>query len=299
MTAQSLLNQLTLEDSAQLKNSTQSKDSIRPLESNRPSKAASKPWYRPTFSPEHGVLLVLLGAVLTGAALAQSWTSHTTWACLAAFLGLQAEHPLIVQIKQRRRWRSRYLLWATLYGGGSAIIALWLALQYPVLFWVCGGGVVALGVDVVAVVRHRQKAIVNETLMFSAICLATLFVYGATTGEMTLRAVGLWLLNSLFFSAAVFSVKLRKRKTSSLKAGFFYHAGALATVGLLCYLGWLSVWTAGVFAIALLKLAIITLWQNWYRTCRFEQIARFETYFALSYTALAALSVLPPKLPHA
>jgi hypothetical protein len=264
-----------------------------PLASSRSSKA----WYWPTFSPEHGVLLVLLGAVLTGAALAQRWTGDTTWACLAAFLGLQAEHPVIVQIKQRRQWQSRYLFWAAVYGGVAMAISLWLALQYPVLLWVCGGGLLALGVDVVAVLQRRQKAIANEIAMFSAVCLSTLFVYGATTGQIALSAIGLWLLNSLFFSAAVFTVKLRKRKTSSLKAGLLYHAGALASIGLLCQFGWLSVLTAAVFVIALIKLAIIVIWQNWYRTCRFEQVARFETYFALSYTAITALSVLPPKLP--
>lgn len=258
-----------------------------------------KHWYQPTFSPEHGVLLVLLGAVLTGASLAQAWTSDTTWACFAAFLGLQAEHPAVVQIKRRRHWRPRYLFWAGLYGTAALAITLWLAFQHTVLFWILGAGVIALGIDVVSVLQRNQKAVVNEIVMFSAICLSTLFVYGATTGTITLQAIGLWLLNSLFFSSAVFSVKLRKVKTSSLKAGALYHVGAIALVALLYGLGWLSLFTALVFAIAPLKLAIITWQQDWYRTCRFEYIARFETYFALSYTALAALTVLPPKLPHA
>lgn len=269
--------------------------SALPPESSRHKKA----WYQPTFSPEHGVLLVLLGAVMTGAAQAQAWTSHTTWACLAAFLALQAEHPLVVQIKQRRRWRPRYLVWAGLYGGLALAIALLLSLQHPVLLWVCGAGLIALGLDIYAVFQHRQKAVVNEVVMFSALCLSTLFVCGATTGTITLQALGLWLLNSLFFSSAVFSVKLRKVKTSSLKAGYLYHGGAIALVTILYAVGWLSLLTAMVFSLALLKLAIITWQQDWYRTCRFEHVARFETYFALSYTALAALTVLPPKLPPA
>ncbi|MEM6867597.1 MAG: hypothetical protein AAF528_04375, partial [Cyanobacteria bacterium P01_C01_bin.121] len=45
-----------------------------------------KPWHMPTFSPEHGVLLVMLGAVLTGASVAQAWNIDTSLACLAAFL---------------------------------------------------------------------------------------------------------------------------------------------------------------------------------------------------------------------
>ncbi|MEN8446993.1 MAG: YwiC-like family protein [Cyanobacteria bacterium J06555_13] len=256
-----------------------------------------KRWYRPTFSPEHGVLLVLLGAVLTGASLAQGWTSETSWACVAAFLGLQAEHPVVVQVKQRRCWRPRYLLWAGLYGSAALAIALWLCLQHPVLWWVLGAGVGALGLDIVSIFQHNHKAVANEIVMFSAICLSTLFVYGATTGSITVQALGLWILNSLFFSGAVFSVKLRKKKTHSLHPGRVYHGVAIALILLLYAIGWLSLFTALVFAVALLKLVVITYWQNWYRTCRFEYVARFETYFALSYTCLAALTVLPPKLP--
>ncbi len=256
-----------------------------------------KRWYRPTISPEHGVLLVLLGAVLTGASLAQAWNSDTSWACLAAFLGLQAEHPVVVQIKQRRRWRPRYLVWAGVYGGAALAIALWLAFQHPALGWVIAAGVLALGLDVWSIFQHQHKAIANEIVMFSAICLSTLFVYGATTNTMTVQTLGLWIINSLFFSSAVFSVKLRKKKTSSLQPGILYHGVALLLVAALYTVGWLSLFTALVFSVALLKLAVITCWQNWYRTCRFEHIARFETYFALSYTFLAALTLLSPKLP--
>ena len=274
--------------------SSKTLSAVSALPSNSDNK---KRWYQPTFSPEHGVLLVLLGAVLTGAALAEAWTADTNLACLAALLALQAEHPLIVQIKRRRQWRPRYLFWAGLYGGLAIVLAVYLSLQHTILWWIWGAAVFSLGLDILSVVRRNQKSVINEIAMFSAICLSTLFVFGATKGTITLQAVGLWILNSLFFSGAVFSVKLRKVKTSSLWAGLIYHIGAIVLVISLYALGWLSLFTALVFAIASLKLAIITYWQNWYRTCKFEHIARFETYFALSYTALLALTVLPPKLP--
>jgi len=256
-----------------------------------------KPWYRPMFSPEHGVLIVLLGAVLTGASLAQHWTGETSWACLAAFFALQAEHPLVVQIKRRRQWRLRYVVWAGIYGGLAIALTLRLCYCHPVLLWIAGAGVIALCIDLIAVLQRNQKAVFNEIVMFSAICLSTLLVYGATTGSLSVQSMGLWVLNSLFFSGAVFSVKLRKVKTSDLKGGFVFQGSAITLVITLYAIGWLSGFTALAFAIAPLKLAIITGWQGWYRTCRFEHIARFETYFALAYIALASLSVLPPKLP--
>ena len=257
----------------------------------------TKRWYQPTFSPEHGVLLVLLGALLTGASLAQTWTWQTSLACLAAFLGLQAEHPLTVQIKQRRSIKPRYLLWSGIYGFAAAAIALWLTYQHPSLIWVCLGGVTAMIINVVAVYKRRQKMVSTEILMFAAICLSTLFAYGTTAHGITVEAVGFWLLNTLFFSSAIFTIKLRKVKTSSLQSGLLFHGGAVVALVLLYGLGWLQLFTALTFAIATLKLAVIIWQRDWYCNCRFEYVARFETYFALSYIALACLSVLPARLP--
>lgn len=256
-----------------------------------------KSLYWPTFSPEHGVILVLTGSLLTGASLAQTWTWETWLACLVAFLGLQAEHPLIVQIKQRRSWKPRYLLWAGVYGGVAIAIAAYLTYRHPVLLWICGGSAIAMGLDIVAVLQRRQKSIDTEILMFVAICMATLFVYGTNTDTLTSQAVGLWLLNSLFFASAVFTIKLRKVKTSSLTGSLVYHCIAIAAAATLYWLGWLSLVTALTLGVALLKLAVVILCRDWYCNCRFEYIARFETYFALTYTALACLTVLPEYMP--
>ncbi|MEL6385579.1 MAG: YwiC-like family protein, partial [Cyanobacteria bacterium J06626_18] len=247
--------------------------------------------------PEHGVLLVLLGAILTGASLAQTWTWETTLACLGTFFGLQTEHPIIVQIKQRSYWKPRYLFWAGLYGSTAIAIATWLTYQHPCLIWVCGGAAIAMGLNVWSVFQHRQKTIAVEIAMFAAICLSTLFVYGTTADALTLQAVGLWLLDTLFFASAVFTIKLRKVKTSCLQGGLKYHAAASICIALLYSLGWLKLLTALTFTIALLKLAVVVGLRDWYCSCRFEYIARFETYFALGYTALTCLTLLPPRLP--
>lgn len=68
-------------------------------------------WYKPTLSPEHGVYVILLVSFLTGAAAAQNWTLSTTLALVCAFFGWQAEHPLVLQIKQRKSLKSRFLVW--------------------------------------------------------------------------------------------------------------------------------------------------------------------------------------------
>ena len=261
------------------------------------SARATKPWYRPTFSPEHGVLLVLLGALLTGASLAQQWTWETTVAASAAFLAMQAEHPMVVQLKQRRQWRPRYVVWAMVYGGGAIALAGWLTYRHPVSLWLCGAAALAGVRDCTAVLRRRVNAIVTEIVLFASICLSSIFVYGTLTDEITRSAVGLWLLNSLFFASAVFTIKLRKVKTSGLTGSLVYHSIGIGLVGVLYGLGWLSGWTVLGFAIALLKLAVIVWQRDWYCNCRFEYIARFETYFALTYTAWVCLTLLPATLP--
>lgn len=256
-------------------------------------------WYRPTFAPEHGALLVLLGSLLSGAALAQTWTLDTTLACCCAGCALQAEHPFIVQLKQRRTWKPRYLVWAGIYGGSSLAIAIYLARQTPILIGLYLCGTAALILDAIAVLRHQQKSIANELVMFAAICLSTLLAYGATTGTLTTQAWGLWILNSLFYASAIFTIKLRKTKTNDLKPGLiFLGIAVLITLGLF-YRQWLLPLTALTFAVALLKFAVVIWQRDWYTQCRFEHIARFETYFTVAYVCLVTLTVLPPTLPSA
>jgi hypothetical protein len=43
-----------------------------------PKRQQMPTWNRPTVSPEHGVYVVLLVALLTGAAAAQQWTGATS-----------------------------------------------------------------------------------------------------------------------------------------------------------------------------------------------------------------------------
>lgn len=257
------------------------------------------PWYRPTFAPEHGALLVLFGSLLSGAALAQTWTANTTLACVCAGCALQAEHPLIVQLKQRRSLKPRYIFWAGLYGGGSLVLASILAVQAPSLIWLYLCGAIALCLDGIAVVKHQQKTIANELVMFAAICLSTLLAYGATTGTLSVQAWGLWILNTLFYGSAIFTIKLRKTKTNDLKPGLIFQGIAILVTLALFYSHWLLPLTALTFSVALLKFAVVIWQRDWYVQCRFEHIARFETYFSVVYVCLVALTVLPPTLPSA
>ncbi|PSB02226.1 YwiC-like family protein [Merismopedia glauca] len=255
------------------------------------------PIYRPTLSPEHGVYVVLLISLVTGAAAAQQWTWMTTLALICAFCSFQAEHPLVLQIKQRKTWKPRFLLWGGVYGSIALAIALALVwVQGIDLIWIYLGAIAALVVDLVSVWHRQQKSIANELITFAGVCLAAPLAYLATTGAIANPIIGLWLLDTLFFSSTIFTVKLRKKPPiSSLNAVIYHLIATLIIIGLY-YLGWLSLVTATAWGVALLKFSSILVGQNWYRQAPIKYVALLETCSALLFLVIVAISLLPAYL---
>ena len=267
---------------------------------NNSSPSKSSQWYRPTFSPEHGVYVMLIVSFLTGAAAAQQWTWTTTLALICGFCGFQAEHPLVWQIKQRKSYKPRLLLWSSLYGSVAGAIALWFLWhnthRFPLLL-IYAVATAALIFDVVSVWHRQQKSRLNEIVTFAAVCLLAPLTYTATLGTISPVAIALWLLNTLFFSSAIFTVKLRKTKTASIVPGIIFHGIASAIVLALWLTGWLAPFTASAFGVALVKFALI-LWQkNWYCTTQIQRVALLETFSSFTFLAIVVFSLLPPYLP--
>ena len=260
----------------------------------------SQQWYRPTVSLEHGVYVVLVVSFLTGAAAAQQWTWATTLALICAFCGFQAEHPLVLQIKQRRSWKPRFLVWAGIYGGVAGAIALWLMGQsqdwWPLLL-IYSGAIAAVITDGVLVWHQQQKSILNELITFTAVCLSAPLAYTVTTGTTATIVIGIWWLNALFFSSAIFTVKLRKTRTASVVPGVVFHGVASIVVLSLGLVGWLPPITASAFGVVLLKFLLILGRKDWYCTTAIQQVAMLETSASFLFLAIASLSLLPAHLP--
>jgi hypothetical protein len=108
--------------------------------------------------------------------------------------------------------------------------------------------------------------------------------------------MGLWVLNALYFSSTIFTVKLRKTKTSSPVPGVVYHAIATLIIALLYSLNWLPLIAALAFGLALLKFAIAAFNQEWYCTAKIQWVAMLETGTAFSFLIIVTLSVLPARL---
>ncbi|GAB4368032.1 MAG: YwiC-like family protein [Elainellaceae cyanobacterium] len=263
-------------------------------------KPNSQAWYRPTISPEHGVYVMLLASFLIGAAAAVNWTWATTLALICAFCGFQAEHPLVVQIRQRRSPKPRLLVWGSLYSGVAIAIALYLYWQQgnllSPLLWIYLGAIAAFLFDAISVFYREQKSVLNELITFFAVCLSAPLAYVVTTGTLSPSVLGLWLLNSLFFSSAIFTVKLRKDKQHPITPSLVYHAIATLLIVGLWAIGWLSPLTALAFGVALLKLGIILSQKNWYCTTKIQFVAMLETGTALLFLLIATLSILPARL---
>lgn len=260
---------------------------------------SGQPWYYPTLSPEHGVYVILVVSFLTGTAAAQQWSWATTLALICAYCGFQAEHPFSLQIKQRRSWKARLLVWLGIYGGIAVAIALWLLWHSPQpesLAAIYGAIFVATLIDGLSIWQRHQKSLGNELITFAAVCGTAPLTYVATTGTLSTTAIALWLLNTLFFSSAIFTIKLRKVRTASVWGGCAFHAIGASLVVLLWQINWLAPLTAAAFGIALLKFVLI-LWQKeWYCHTKIQQVALIETTASLLFGAIVTLSLLPAHL---
>jgi hypothetical protein len=254
------------------------------------------PWYLPTVSPEHGIYIVLLVSFLIGAAVAQAWNMVTLLALICAFCGFQAEHPLVLQIKQRSSWKPRFLFWGSVYGGIAATIALYLYVRSPILIWIYGAAIAALLVDAISVFHREQKSIFNELITFAAVCLTIPLVEAAATGTISITAIALWILTTLFFSSTIFTVKLRKPKTKSITPGTVYHAIAALVIFGLWWVGVLNPIAASAFGIAMLKFSTIAWQSEWYRSLKIQSVAVLETASAFLFALMVVLSILPAYL---
>jgi hypothetical protein len=252
-----------------------------------------KPWYVPTFSQEHGVYAILFVSFLIGASAAQTWNLKTTLALIMAFMAFQAEHPLVWQIKQRKNIKPRLIIWGGIYSLVALILGIYLAIKIPLLVWIYLGGIIALIVDITAVFYRQQRSIINEIVTFGAVCLSTPFAYSVTLGKIDSNILALWLFNTLFFVSAIFRVKLRKSKTSSLLPVSIYHVLAIAIISLLCFINQLQITTAIAFVIPLFTFAIVSWQIDWYQKAKIHYVALIETLISLIFFLITSLSLLP------
>jgi putative flippase GtrA len=120
-------------------------------------------------------------------------TSATTSGLICACCGFQAEHPLVLQIKQRRSLKPRFLIWGGLYAGVAITIACYLYWQGDALsplLWIYAGAIAAFLIDAISVFHREQKSMLNELITFFAVCLSAPLAYVVTTGVVIISHPG-------------------------------------------------------------------------------------------------------------
>lgn len=164
------------------------------------------------------------------------------------------------------------------------------------LFLIYSGAIAALIFDLVSVWHRQQKSRLNELVTFAAVCLLAPLAYTVSLARIDLIVIALWVLNALFFSSAIFTVKLRKNKTASVVPGIIFHGIATVIVVILWLAGWLSLITASSLGVALMKFILILGQKDWYCNAKIQQVALLETFSRFTFLVIVTLSVLPTHL---
>lgn len=242
-------------------------------------------WFLPVFTYDRDIHLILVSSFLAGVLAAHGWSADTGLALACSLAGIQALHSLTMQIRQRKHWNFRYLLWASVYAALAIGLAAYLYFRLPALVWIYTAAVVAVAVKSVSTFSSRTACIWDELLATSAICLPAPFAMAATTKAVISSMAGLWIVTALFFGSAVITVRLRNPIDRSWKPVITYHGVSLILILSMWSQGFATVSMAAAFAAALLKLLFI-LWQfNWYERTPIENVALFD--------ALGAIFLLP------
>lgn len=246
------------------------------------SAKSKRTWFKPVLSGEHGASISLAVCFFLGVWFAGRWNGNTSLALAAAVAGFELQLPL-VRLLRRKRLDPRLIIWTILYGIVTVSSALTLWLRVPALGRIYAVGAAVLLINLFWVYRGDQKSIPNELSIFTGLCLALPFAYTATTGFMAQDLLGLWLLCTLVFSSAIFTVRLRLFGDPAVTKATVYHIVALAMVFLLVRVNLLPPALAWTFLIPLAKLVVILLWMDRYRRLKLTHIGLIETALAIIF----------------
>jgi hypothetical protein len=190
---------------------------------------------------------------------------------IAAALGLfLVRFPIDALIKTRKRPtadRAGLIRWAIVYGSIAALCGGWLIVidQLTWLIPLGGLGAALLAYHWWLVERRKEMSARGELAGIFGLALGAPLAYYASTGVLDGTALGLWIVNALYFGGTVFYIKLKVRQQPKepapdrvserlvkAKACLSYQSVVLTSVTLLVALN-------GLPALALLAFVPMTL----------------------------------------
>jgi hypothetical protein len=166
---------------------------------------------------EHGSWAMFSVPLIIGFAVAAQWPWRSIW-LIAAALGLfLVRLPIDTLIKTRKRptadrlWLIR---WAMGYGSIAALCGGWL-IVIDQLYWLIPLGVLSaalLAYHWWLVERRQEMSARGELAGIFGLALGAPLAYYVATGVIDGTAVGLWIVNALYFGGTVFYIKLKVRQ---------------------------------------------------------------------------------------
>jgi hypothetical protein len=166
---------------------------------------------------EHGSWAMFAMPLIIGCAVAAQWQWRSIL-LIAAALGLfLVRFPIDTLIKTRKRPqadRAGLIRWAIVYGSIAAIGGGWL-IVIERLYWLIPLGVlsaVLLAYHWWLVERRQEMSARGELAGIFGLALGAPLAYYASMGVIDATAVGLWIVNALYFGGTVFYIKLKVRQ---------------------------------------------------------------------------------------
>jgi len=170
---------------------------------------------------EHGSWAMFVMPLIIGfavaAQIAAQWPWRSLW-LIGAALGLfLVRFPIDTLIKTRKRPqadRAWLIRWAIIYGSIAALCGGWL-IVIEQLYWLVPLGVlsaVLLTYHWWLVERRQEMSARGELAGIFGLALGAPLAYYVATGVIDGTALGLWIVNALYFGGTVFYIKLKVRQ---------------------------------------------------------------------------------------
>jgi hypothetical protein len=166
---------------------------------------------------EHGSWAMFAVPLIVGFAVAAQWQWRSIL-LIAAALGLfLVRYPINTLIKTRKRPQSDrawLIRWAVVYGSITAICGGWL-IVIDRLYWLMPLGVMGAALLVYhwwLVEQRKEMSARGELAGIFGLALGAPLAYYVSTGLIDGTAVGLWIVNALYFGGTVFYIKLKVRQ---------------------------------------------------------------------------------------
>jgi hypothetical protein len=212
---------------------------------------------KPPLPREHGAWAMFLVSLSVGWLVGGRWNAQGIVFALTAAGVFLGRYPLALALKAQRRRKPlerSLLIWAGIYLAISGMGGVWLVStgQRPgLLAFAPLAGILSLAY-LRQVARRTESSVLGELIGIAGLVLSAPGAYYASTGRFDATAGALWALHTLYFSGAVFYIKLKVREqtrreapprlSARLVAGracLAYQTTALTLVALLTLLRWM------------------------------------------------------------